>query len=332
MKHTTYYLGILITLVLLTRTQLAYAADYVISPLIIDHDIQARDTFEETVKITNTTDHQIRLFPTVNEISLGSEGAIEAFIPASMGDNTKSITSWIEVTRAQLQLAPGETLKIPITVRVNPNAVAGEYHGFVGFAEGSNRDEAEKKVAAGTAPGAIVRLSLVEKKSEYLRLERFAIDRFITGTRAAVANYDLENVGGLPITPTGEIIFYNSKGIEQDSIKLNLDGIVIPPGQKMTFTSTIPNLGTIGRYKAFLNIEYGSQQRANLYDTVYFNIVPIKLLVGVFAGLLTLSLILALFYHRSRRYHHTDEDEHVAVYVRSGQSGPEKDHDINLKQ
>ncbi len=331
MKYSYYY-SIAIILFGVCSAQIVLAADYAVTPLIIDHDIQARDSFEETIKVTNNSDHQIRLFPTVNEITLGSEGAIEAFIPASMGDNTKSVTSWIEVTRAQLQLAPGETLKIPVTVRVNPNAVPGEYHGFVGFAEGSNRDEAEAKVAAGTAPGVVVRLSLVEKKSEYLRLERFAIDRFITGTREAVATYDLENVGGLPITPAGEIIFYDGKGNERNSLKLNAEKTTIEPGKKVTFTSTIPDLGSIGRYKAFLNIEYGSAQRANLYDTVYFNIIPIKFLVAIFVGLLALSTILALVYHRSRRLHPDDDHEQVAVYVRSGQSGQEKDHDINLKQ
>lgn len=320
-----------IALIFFVFPDATFAADYSVTPLIIDRTIEPRDSFEESIKITNATDRKLRLFPTVNEITVGSEGTIQTFIPASMGDNKISVTSWIEVTRGQIEIAPGETIKVPVITHVNPNAAPGEYHAFIGFAEGSNRDEAEAKVMAGTAPGVVIRLSLVEKRSEYLRLERFTIDRFITGTADAVATYDLENVGGLALTPAGEIIFYDGKGVEAGSVKINTDAQEIVPGKKVTFTSLIPDLGTIGRYKAFLNIEYGSNQRANVYDTVYFNIVPIKILLGIFVSLLVVSLILAFFYHRSRN-RFLEENEDVAVYIRNGIRSSEKDHDINLKQ
>jgi hypothetical protein len=300
-------------------------------PLIIDHNVEPRDSISETVKVSNTTNHPIRLFPTVNEITVGSEGTVEKFIPASMSDNTKSVTSWIEVSRASLEIAPGDTVKVAITIHMNPNAQPGEYHGFVGFPEGANRDEAEAKVLKGEAPGTIVRLSLVEKRTEYLRLEHFSVDRFITGAKPALAHYDLENVGGLPITPSGEIIFYDGKGNERASVVLNTEHRTIDPGKKESFSATVPTMGVIGRYKAFLNVEYGATQRANLYDTVYFNIVPIKWLIITFITLVLLSGFLALYYHkRSVKIH--DDDDTVAVYVRNGINGPEKDHDINLKQ
>ena len=163
-----------------------HAAEYVVSPLLVEHDVQPRDMFEETVKITNTTDQPIRIFPTVNEITLGEDGGIKTFTQASMSDNTNSVTSWIAVSRASMQIAPRDTVKLPIIFTVNPNAVPGEYHAFVGFADGSIRDEAEAKVMAGKAPGVVIRLSLVEKKSEYLRLNRFNISHFVKSFLATV--------------------------------------------------------------------------------------------------------------------------------------------------
>jgi hypothetical protein len=301
-------------------------------PLLVDHDVQPRDTLSDTLKVSNTTDHPIRLFPTVNEITIGNEGTVEKFIPASMSDNSVSITSWIEVSRASLEIAPGDTIQVPIIIRMNPNAKPGEYHGFVGFPEGANRDEAEAKVIKGDAPGTIVRLSITEKRTEYLRLEHFSVDRFVTGTKQAVASYELSNVGGLPLTPSGEMIFYDGKGIEQASVKLNTENKTIAPGAKQTFTVPVPDLGVIGRYKAFLNVEYGTTQRANLYDTMYFNIVPIKWIIGTFIAFLLLSIILVLYYHKRTVKIHSDDNDLVMVYVRDGISGPEKEHDINLKQ
>jgi hypothetical protein len=312
-------------------TPVAFAADYAVSPLLIEHSIEARDMFEETVKITNTTDRKLRIFPTVNAITLGEEGEVQTFVPASMGDNSTSITSWISVTRGRVEINPGETIKIPVSFTINPRATPGEYHAFVGFAEGSKRDEAETLVTNGQAPGVVVRLSLVEKRTEYLRLNRFVINRFITDAHAGEATYELENVGGLPITPKGEIIFYNGRGVELNSLQINPEQKTIEPQSSETFTQTIPDVGLIGRHKALLNVEYGTGLRANLYDTTYFNIVPIFYLALLFGFLLVISLLLAFWYHRANSKVEP-EDEEVSVYVRKGISGVEKDHDINLKK
>lgn len=317
---------------LLVLGNAALAADYSVAPLLIEHSIEPRDMLEESVKITNTSDRKLRIFPTVNQITLGEEGEIKSFVPPSMSDNTTSITSWISVTRGRVEINPGETIKIPVSITVNPNAVAGEYHAFIGFAEGSKRDEVEALVMAGRAPGVVVRLSLVEKRSEYLRLNRFVIDRFVTNHKNATVSYELENVGGLPITPSGEIIFYNSRGEEIAAVAVNAEQNSIQANNTEKFSQTLPDVGSIGRRKALLNIEYGSAQRANLYDTTYFNVVPLVPLIVAFAGTLILSLLLVMYYHRRANRPIDVEHEEVSVYVRKGTSSPEYDHDINLKK
>ena len=104
------------------------AAEYSVTPMLIEHTVEPRDMSEETVKITNTSGRKLRIFPTVNQITLGEGGEIKSFVPPSMSDNTTSITSWISVTRGRVEINPGETIKIPLNITVNPNAVAGEYH------------------------------------------------------------------------------------------------------------------------------------------------------------------------------------------------------------
>ena len=323
------YLLLFFTLICLTP--LTSASEYAVTPLLIEHSIEPRDMFEESVKITNTTNQKLRIFPTVNEITVGDEGEVKSFIPASMSDNTTSITSWISVTRGRVEINPGETIKIPVSFTINPNALPGEYHAFVGFAEGSKRDEAEALVTSGRAPGVVVRLSLTEKRSEYLRLNRFVVDRFVTEVKAGAVTYEIENVGGLPITPGGEIVFYNSRGVELESLPVNPDKLTIAANGKETFTHTVPDLGIVGRYKALLNIEYGTSMRANLYDTTYFNVIPVLYLALLFGFILSVALILAFWYHRSRTGY-VEQDDEVSMYVRSGIVGQEKDHDINLKK
>ncbi len=322
---------LLLFFALVCLTSLTSASEYAVTPLLIENSIEPRDMFEESVKITNTTNHKLRIFPTVNEITVGDEGEVKSFIPASMSDNTTSITSWISVTRGRVEINPGETIKIPVSFTINPNALPGEYHAFIGFAEGSKRDEAEALVTSGRAPGVVVRLSLTEKRSEYLRLNRFVVDRFVTEVKPGALTYEIENVGGLPIIPGGEIVFYNSRGVELDSLAVNPDKLTIAANAKETFTQTVPDLGIVGRHKALLNIEYGTGMRANLYDTTYFNVIPVLYLTLLFGFLLSLALILAFWYHRSRTGY-VEQDDEVSMYVRTGVVGQEKDHDINLKK
>lgn len=328
------YIYFFIALILATGfSSTTFAADYSITPLLIEHDIAPRDMFEETVKISNTTNRPLRLFPTVNAITLGDEGEIQTFVPASMSGTATTVTSWIAVTRARVEIAPGETIKVPVTMKISPDAVAGEYYAFVGFAEGDNRDNAERLVEKGLAPGVVVRFSLTEKRSEYLQLSHFVIPRFVLSGRNAQVSYDIENVGSVPLTPGGEIIFYDSNGREQTSLPVNAEQISIAPATTKTFTSPVPELGLIGRRKASINIEYGSSERTNVYDTLYFNIIPLVLLIALFAATLIVSSIVTIAIHRKRnRIYKNDTQEDVAVYVRTGQRGSDNDHDINLKK
>lgn len=327
------YIFIFLSLCLAGGISTVSAADYSVSPLLIEHDIEPRDMFEETVKISNTTDRPLRLYPTVNEITLGYDGEIKTFVPASMSGTATSVTSWIAVTRGRQEIAPGETIKIQITVKISPNATPGEYYGFIGFAEGDNRDKAELLVTEGRAPGVVVRFSLKEKRNEYLRLEKFNIPRFIISGNDSQITFDINNVGSVPLTPAGEIIFYDSSGQELTALKVNPEQITVPPETIKSFTASVPELGLIGRRKAFINIEYGTKERANVYDTLYFNVIPLGLLLILFIATLIISIVVSILIHRRRqKLSFLNEQEDVPVYIRTGNNGAEKDHDINLKK
>lgn len=309
------------------------AADYSVSPLIIEHTIEPRDIFEESVKVTNSTNHTLRIFPTVNEVTIGSDGTIKTFVPASMSDTRISVTSWIAVTRGRVEIKAGETVKIPITITVNPMAEPGEYYALVGFADGTNQDQAIASVMAGTAPGTIVRLELKDKKNEYLRLNRFYIKRFIITEQSANSSYELENTGDIPILPTGEIVFYNLRGVEIATSSVNIENVTLDPGTKMTFNLPLPpEVHHLGKYKAFLSIDYGKNQRITLTDTAFFSVVSLLPLLAIFLTILLVSSVMALYYH-GRRFKNNDENgESIPLYVRTSVNSVEQQHDINLKK
>jgi hypothetical protein len=307
------------------------APSYTVSPLIIDETVEKRDIKEFTITLTNTGDTPVTIYPTVNNISVTEGGTIEAFIPAVMSDRSSSIASWIEISRAGIDLRAGDTRTIVLTLRINPAAAAGEYHALVGFPFGGNRDEAERMVARGDAPGTVVSVSIEDKRTSLLKLSHFLIDRFVTSADNAAASYSIKNPGEETLIPHGEVIFYDSRGREVGTIPVNPEKIAIAPGEEYTFDAGVPADGLFGKYKAFLSVEYGTQNIASVQDTTFFYILPMKTILIILGMLLIVVISVSLYVHR--RYFDEvidDGSELLPVHVRDTSSDP-LHHDIDLR-
>lgn len=324
-------LAALTSILVLTVPGIALAA-VTASPLIIDETVEPRDSFEQTITLRNDTAVPVRLFASVNEITLDEGGAIKTFVPASVSDGSVSITSWIAIDRRRIELPPGASTTIPVSVRLNPNAQPGLYHAFIGFGSGTNRDEAEAKVMGGSAVGVIMRINISDTRTELLRLARFTVDRLVTRQDDSSITYAVTNPGDLPLTPEGEVILYNARGEEVAAVPLNTEKRMVAPGETVNFSAPITPKGMFGKYKAFLSLEYGAGQKASVHDTAFFYAAPIPYLIGLFGAIFVLCLSVVFWWRRSLVPYGDDDshDGHVALYVRPGAVRNDHEHDITL--
>lgn len=305
---------------------------YTVSPKVIDLSLEKRDIINKTVSLTNEGTRPVRIYPTVNEVSIDDDGEIKTFEQPMAVDRTETVTSWISISRGRIELKPGETKEVPLEIKINPQAKAGEYIVFVGFPNASNKDVARKLSMEGKSKGTIVRIALDQERSEFLRLDGFAVDRFVTDTSGDVMTYKLENTGGTDLAPRGEVIFYNTTGNEVSSIPINPEGSIVKEGEKMTFTSILPEDLKVGKYKAFLSLEYGNEQLASLNDTSFFYVVPLSVMILIFVSVLLFALILTILIYRKISVPVVSEDaQDVSMYLREGVSDSHE-HDIDLKK
>ncbi len=319
--------GVLLLLFLLPS---AVSGAVTASPLIIDRTVDARDIFDERIVIVNSTDLPTRVFASVHEITLDEGGSIKTFVPASMSDRSQSVTSWLAIDRRRQELPPGASTSLALKVNINQDAVPGLYHAFIGFGSGSNRDQAEAAVLAGTAPGVIVRIEVRDSRVSALRLVRFVVDRLVFGASPAGITYSIENPGDTPLTPTGEVILYNSHGEEVGDISVDSVSRPIAPGETAEFTLPLPTEHLFGKYKAYLSLRYGADGRATVHDTAFFYAAPWMYLALLFAGLFIIVLLVVFWWRRALLLSDETPDETVTVYVRSGKSAPDQDHDLTL--
>jgi hypothetical protein len=293
-----------------------------------------RESSSQIIKLTN--DYPTRkavLYATVNEITVGTDGDIKEFISPVMTDRTNTVTSWVEITRGRIDILPDETIEIPLDVKVHPYAEAGEYHVFVGFVEAKKRFLAEEVAMSGDADGVILKITIGDERTDSMRITSMTVDRFVTSDDEREVMITVENAGEITSAPQGELIFYDSRGREVVAMPVNTAGENIAPATQKTFAVAIPMDTELGRFKANVNLVYGENQRASLYDTTSFYLLPLPYLIALAGLLLSLMVLLFVLLHRSRRLVPVDEDgDSVAMFVRDGHDANPLDHDIDLSK
>lgn len=330
MKH----LGIGFLIVLLLLPSVIAAADFSIRPFLIDETLEPRGEVTNQVVLRN--DHEVRkyvVFATVNEISVDTEGEIKEFVTPVMTDRTNTVTSWIEVTRGRIEIPPGERREVPVTINVHPNAQPGEYHAFVGFVPAKNRPTAEATALAGDADGVVLKVTVADRRVDSMRISKFLLDRFVTTADDRRVDIEVENLGDIESAPQGELIFYDSLGVELTAVPLNEEGKRIPPGGTGTITAAIPEeVNALGRFKTNVSLRYGENQTASLYDTSFFYVIPWPTMLMILGGIVLFSLLLTLWFKRSFVDSGFDEDgDEVTMFVKDGHDRDPQHHDIDLK-
>ncbi|HCC04845.1 TPA: hypothetical protein DEP58_00890 [Patescibacteria group bacterium] len=265
-----------------------------VSPVVANEKAKPRDIIKKEVIVTNNTDKRVDVYISVENID-PTEGAKE-FVGPGASDLSTSLANWVEITRGVIDLDPRESRKIPYLIHVNLSAKPGSYYARLQFREGARRTEAE----AGIEGSALMLNVEVEDNA----IERLQLGNFISEDSVVLGNsvsfsYLLENVGNRLLEPRGSIRIFNRKGEEVGSIPLNADGEEINPENKRQLAASWSAVGRFGKYKAFLDLEYGENQLASVQDTVYFWVFPWKEITAALMGVLVLAVVGTYIVHMS---------------------------------
>ena len=290
----------LIIYFVLPVTVRSFSSSISVSPAVIDVKAKPRDILEASLVLANLDNFKQTVYIFVNNISV-SAGKQEFLDPAK-ADKATSLANWIEISRAAITLAPGEKRKIDFLIKVDLSAAPGVYHANIFFAPGGTRAEAEAKLDG--APALAVNLEILDEVRESAELKKFKADRIFFAGWPVSFLYWLKNTGSRPLSPSGEIRIYNRKGEEVAALVLGQDGAAAAPGE-IAQSRIVWNDGKrFGRYKAILDINYGSRDRRTLYDVVFFWVIPIKKILAIFGSIITFAAILIIFinkkYEKSR--------------------------------
>ena len=278
------------------------ADDAQVYPVVIDYELFPGDIEVRDVTLARSPE-AIGLgqyFPMVRNVD--ADGVAQSFEHFSVADRSTSLANWMNVSRAQVQLLPGEQRVLPITFDIHYRAKPGTYHAIVAFPEGHNRAAAEERI--DSALKVFVTIVVGDPAKESASLTQFRATSAFFGSAPVTFEYGVENGGDLEVVPRGRILIYDRRGHEVDSLPLNGEGASLAPEESKTLASVWEAASRIGRHKALLVLEYGSGQTASIHDTEFFWVIPWVPLLAVFFVTLFLALYLVSRWHERYAFAH----------------------------
>ena len=270
----------------LRQTQRTPAGDFSITPVVANEKAKPRDIIKKELLVTNNTQQRIDLY--INVENVDPQKGRQEFTSPSVSDLSTSLANWVEITRGVIELSPGESRKIPYLIHVNLAAKPGSYFAQIQFRKGARRAEAE---ASKEGTYLLLNVEVYDDAKERLQLGNFRSDGSVVFGSTVGFSFLLENVGNRLIEPRGSIRIFNRRGEEVGSVPLNAHGEEISPSNKKQLATAWSATGRFGKYKAFLDLEYGDSQLASVQDTLYFWVFPWKEIIASLLGVFVLAII-----------------------------------------
>lgn len=277
-----------------------------ISPVKIEDIVEPGKTYKYQVKLANPSNLPIILYAGLKDFKAKGEGG-DAVLIAPGSEEGSFLTSWIDISEEGIDFAPNEERIIDFYVNVPAETGPGGYYGGVFFgtkAPKLNLDSEDKGAGMAIAQqtGTLLLFQVKGDVAEDASIREFNTDKEVYNTPFEV-NFltRIENRGNVHVKPAGQINISNMFGQEAAVMIVNEGGGNVLPGQIRAFKNSWADEFGFGRYKAVIGLSYGTavdlggQGRQTLYTEKYFWIMPWKIILPIFAAIIGIFLVFALF-------------------------------------
>lgn len=288
-----YWLLVIVSIGIFSFQQAKAESGIVITPAIIDAKVKNREQQVYKIKINNQNSSHVFLYATASEVSTSTEKQTIITEPGGL-DRGKHISTWLKFSRGVMELAPGQEKEFPVEVRINQNASPGKYFGGITFTTATNGYEAEEKARALNKPDILISFEVLDQVVEKAQVIQFKSIRPVFWDNNASFVLSIKNNGNTKVVPKGSIHLYDRQGEEIDSIDINPQAAEILADDSKDFSLSWSNNKEIGKYKARLIAEYGEKEKGELQDSIFFWIIPQRLVALFASGLLALVILLSV--------------------------------------
>ncbi len=291
-----------------TYTQLTVQnlGDFIIEPAKIEVFGNPGDTISRSISVTSriqgVTKFKIELEDFVGTDETQQTTSQQSPIQLLRDDSSPySIKNGITPDAETFSVSYGQKATIPFTIKIPQNAAPGGFYTAVLVSNGPTKDEQTPDATGAktiSRAGALLFVRVNGDANESGSVDDFAItpSRLIYEPGALKFQILFSNNGNVHLAPYGSVSVKNFLGNDIGSVPI--DAYYSLPLSKRYRSVDYGTEGMFGRYTAVLklNKSYKNPNATNTIETrtITFWIIPFKLVVGLFIGLLV--IILAIMY------------------------------------
>jgi len=299
------------TLGLLLSPPMAFASSTITAiPPRLQLEAKPGETLRATIKVRNDSEISQSYTVYVNDFIVNDESGTP--IPISENITGKwSLRKWI-VAPNYLPVDSKTTQNVELVIRIPSSAAPGGHYAMITYMPNADLNPSELKKTAsviGQRVGTLIYVTVKGKINEKANITTFTSAKFNEKGPVSFSG-TLENLSDVHIQPAGFIAISDIFNNEVAKLPLEL-GNVFPDNIKK-FSSTWNQKWGYGRYKADLNLVYGSASTV-LVASIFFWLFPIRLVIYTLIVLISFLAIAVLLSKRSKRHQEELEAEVKAL-------------------
>jgi len=287
-----------------TKTDVAAQNDFVVEPGKTEIFINPGESMVKNISITNRVNRIVK-FKLSAEDFIGTDNPKEPLVLLGDINSPYSLKDFIIPEIKEFSLEFGEKITIPVTVSVPSNAEPKGYYGALIVSnnpeklEGENSKETEGKTRIISRIGSLFLLRISGEGIEEGNIEDFKIigpAQMFYSQRPSGFEIAYKNTGNVHLVPYGTITIKNIFG--QVINTLPVDAYFVLPDSTRYREINWSDGFSVGRYTANLSL-YRGYNNEFTEDKLAFWVIPWKILIPVFAGII---LIVSFFYYILTRF------------------------------
>lgn len=281
-----------------------------VSPVRLEVSGDPGQTLKVETLLINETTVPETLYSSYSNFEAQGESGNPSFV-----EPKDDLGTWMKAPES-VELKPGETKIVPVTITIPTNADPGGHFAVVFWGTTSPKNPATN-VGVGSKTGILILLRVngdVSEQGGILEFDTVGKERFYTSLPVTFY-YRFQNNGGDRIKPTGEVVMKNMLHITSAKIPGNpVEGNILPGSTRKIETTWQGKTGpkpvapedqgnffnkvsyewknfAFGYYKATINLAYGTQNQVST-GTVGFWVFPWHLTIFVVVAAVILYFIL----------------------------------------
>jgi len=259
-----------------------------ISPTLFEMSASPGQEWSSNLKVINTNSYELVVSADVVNFAPVGEGGQGRFTPIMAEESGgQTFAEWVTLSEQTITIPPEQTVQIPFTIDVPPEAPPGGHFAAILIGTKSERVPGEAtKVETSQVVSSLVFLRVAGDIIETGNIREFTTENAVYESPEVKFNLRFENKGNVHLQPQGDIKILNMWGQERGIVPVNkrsLFGNVLPESiRKYVFTwSGDWSLADIGRYTAIATLAYGENDRQFVSSEARFWVIPWRALLVI---------------------------------------------------